>query len=917
MLPGNGVDMLREALPHWRGFGDPMTASPLRPTAAPRIGVLALGDVPDGIAARMRDGLAKQGVDVSDGAAGKVDAIVLILPSGEASEPEPDLAAMGVHAECVIPVVFGSRASSWFDSLSQIVRPEHQLDETVRLVARLAVLGGPELVEVNALSSSARVWDAEGRLTSDLLSIERAELALPLASKASQAGYPQADLLIEYALASSMHGAKLQRRRNHIVGIVAVVLTSAIIVALVQTIVAHRAAEEARRQTSVAVSSRLSGIVSDMLSNKPDPDLAWLLAGRAVAEDPSPEAMRVARMVKDAIPPHRSIRLDQVPSVMVTSPAGRIAILNEDHSVDLRDAHGDLLRHLPPNDDWHAIALSNATGSLLVSGGESALINDGGSEGYPQSSDRLVEIGHTVTDAFWLGSSPLLVTEEGLLAVEREAVVEAEVQPSDTIGRLRGADATPDGGRIVVWGSEGVWFADHDGGNAAKVAQDNVVQVVLAEDGSSGYLATANLGLRVVEFPKDEAPSITSTVSTTHGLFRAGHLILHSALAEAVCAITPPANGAARCITAHRGRVAGAGALGPDLGFATVGTDQYLRLWTGLNAGTYALPETNGSNLLRLHRENDDFWGPMRSRLECVATGDGCWAFTGRINSMALVDDAMVGGRWVQTGTPDFIRNALAPDGRYLSMYNSLNSGVTAWVLTAEEPPRKVWETTVKSVSPTSLHALAPDGSMHVAASATKVAFVRADEEARIVNGASGDPVGIVFYGPSAAAVYFDDGSVLHDGEDGPILPGVPVRAVAGNANMPDRLWWITADNALMMSDQGRLHTIVRLSLDLHPIAIRPSGDGEHLAVFSSEVALVIRVADGATLYASASETELGIVQDVAFREGEVWTIDHSGAIRVLELTDDADFARQFHSDQPRQLRDEEATLFQIPDKVK
>lgn len=892
-----------------------MTTSTPRPTAMPRIGVLALGSVPDGIAARVRDGLTDQGVEVSDGADGQLDAIALILPPGKVSEPEPDLAALGVDAQRVIPVVVGSQGSSWFGTLSQIIRPEQQLDETVRRVAQLAVLGGPDLVEVNALSSAAWTWNAVGRSTSDLLAFDRAELALPLVSKASRAGHPQADLLNEYVLASSTHGAKLQRRRNHIVRIVAVVLASAIIVALSQAVAAHRAAEEARRQTSVAISSRLSGTVSEMLSSKPDPDLAWILAGRAVAENPSPEAMRVARLVRDAIPPHRSIRLDQVPSEMATSASGRIAILNEDHSVDLRDADGELLRQLAPNEDWHTIALSNEQGSLLVVGGRQILINEAGLDGYPESADRILEADDTIMDVAWLEDSPLLVTEGGLLIVEDQTALESEIQPSDAIGRLRGADVTPDSGRIVVWGEGGAWFADRDGSNGAAVRQDNVVDVVFAEDRSAGYLLASGSRVRVVKFPKDEAASITSIVSTAFGLFRAGPHILESSLRGELCPITPPATSAARCITAHRGQVVGAGSLGRDRYVATAGTDQFLRIWSDLNAGYYAWPHTNGSSQ-QLLSDSDRVWGSTRSRLECRTTGDGCWAFTGRVNSLALVDNTLVSGRWVQTGSPDFIRSALAPDGRHLSRFNSFNSTVTAWALT-EEPPREVWETTVKPLSPTSIHALAPDASVHVAASATGAVFIWADEEPRIVKGAGGDPVGIVFGGSGEAAVYFADGSVLHDGEGDPILPGVPVRAVAGSTDMPDRLWWMTVDNELRTSDQGRFSTIATLSMDLQPTALRPSDDGMYIAVFAPEATLVIRATDGATVYASASETDLGIVQDVAFREGGPWTIDHSGAIRVVQLTEDAEFASQFQSDQPRQLRDEEANLFQIPDQVK
>ncbi len=183
-----------------------MTQSPPLPTPMPRIRVLALGDAPDDIATRVRNGLAKLGFDVTERIGGNADAIVLILPPGEVAEPEPGLAALGVDADHVIPLVFGNQASSWFESLSQIVRSEQQLDETVRLVARLAVLGGADLVEVNALSSAAQVWDADGRPTSDLLTYEQAELALPLASKANQAGDPRADLLNEYLLASSTPG---------------------------------------------------------------------------------------------------------------------------------------------------------------------------------------------------------------------------------------------------------------------------------------------------------------------------------------------------------------------------------------------------------------------------------------------------------------------------------------------------------------------------------------------------------------------------------------------------------------------------------------------------------------------------------------------------------------------------------------
>jgi hypothetical protein len=216
------------------------------------------------------------------------DLTVVLLPPGQASDDAAaELAGLQL-ADPIIPVVIGPAASSLLGDRSQLVRPPTALGDVAERISALARLGGADLVEVNDLVSAARRWVANGRQPADLLGAVRTPEALSLAALAGSVDHADAPLAAEFAGASAGHQARQRRGRRRIVIATAAVLSLAIVAALAMKVVADRAAADARRQAAVATSNRLTGVVTQMLRSNPDPDLPWLLAGRAVSANPSP-----------------------------------------------------------------------------------------------------------------------------------------------------------------------------------------------------------------------------------------------------------------------------------------------------------------------------------------------------------------------------------------------------------------------------------------------------------------------------------------------------------------------------------------------------------------------------------------------------------------------------------------------------
>jgi hypothetical protein len=75
----------------------------------------------------------------------------------------------------------------------------------------------------------------------------------------------------------------------------------------------------------------------------------------------------------------------------------------------------------------------------------------------------------------------------------------------------------------------------------------------------------------------------------------------------------------------------------------------------------------------------------------------------------------------------------------------------------------------------------------------------------------------------------------------------------------------------------------------------------------------VLAASDGTVRYAAIASSVIGAVDDIAFDGDQALTIEHSGAVRRVSLTDAATFVATFSDALPRDLTPEETSLFAVP----
>lgn len=871
------------------------------------IGVYVVDSVSRGESEHLVAELRARGHEVVPAPDTRCGVTVVLLPPGVVDAADPGLAELD-SIENLIPVVFGDRASSLLADRSQIVRPANAVADVADRIGQFALLGGTDLIAVNELASAARRWDERGRPDTDLLEAARTISVPPLLALAHRAAHPEAARIGDFVRQSRFRQTRLQRRRRIILGIASSLLAAASVAALVFKANADTAAAAARLQSDIATSNRLASLAAQMLDSKPSPDLTWLLAQQAVETHTSPYTVGVARLVQQAIPQHRSIALGQVPSLLVTSDRGRLAILYRNGSFDVRDASGDVVRAWPEEaDSTHLmIAMSSDGMSVAAADDERILVNRDGANGFAVGADIITEAPVGITDLGWQGDRLLVATRDTVQVWDPGSLTASPFDPTG-VGSIWGIDVTPDGEHVVVWGDSGAWIADGDGSTTFLAPGIDTLTAVLTADGSTAYLLDTAGGLWTVEFSSTKNPAVRGPVSGGFLLMRTGDTVTLAQSLGDLCPMSPPAGNAARCFTAHEGYVRGAGSLGRQ-GYASIGSDGFLRLWKSLGEGTYAWDGANAASEMASPADGVT----QRSHLEC-STGGTCWAVTGVSGSLAVVDSDLGILRQGYVGTYGILGYAVAEGATYIGLRNA-SSGPVVRSGSIESIPPILWQSDQAGVWPAT-DALADDGRTYVAASAQGVSVWREDGYQRLEAPLS-SPVGIVF-GPSGdPRVYFADGSVVAIGDDSP--PGLdePLLALgAAEADLEQRLWWVNDDNNLrVMPEGGDAQTVAHLPEGFEANALRPSSDGQYVAVFAPSAALVVRADDGQVVYRMESRPDQAEVQDMSFLDGkEVLTIDRSGALRYEQLLDDAVFLEGFTTERPRPVTDEERGLFNIP----
>lgn len=846
-----------------------------------------------------------------------VEGVVAVLPPAPLEcDDEAVLDTLAQAADRLIPVVFGDRASTLLASRSQIVRPPGDEREAARRVASLVALGGQSLVEVNALTASARRWDERGRRPADLLGGAATAAAPALVARASQSDHPDLELISQFAVASERRQRRLRQRRWLISAVAAIVLLAVGTVSAVQKVNADRAAEESREKAAAALANRLSSQVLGMLGEHPDPDVVWSIALAALQAQPNDQSIRAAQLVRASVPRHRSIALGRVAIAVSGADTGSFALRFRDGSAQVRGPDLTIWRDATRVN--HAV-LSN-DGSHLALIGATIRLNSAADTRFPEAADMVVKAPGEVLDAAWAGTDLWLLTASGVFAVAGGELSPRllDALPS-WLGKLRRFDVAADGSRVAVVGAGGAVVVDRPAGTIRFAKRsDSVGNAVLNADAKVLYLHDQTLRVTVVV--------LTSKKPAEHGetgalmLRRAGDLIVKAPQAGLLCPMSPPAVTGWTCVTAHGGLVHDIATAGPN-GYVTVGQDGYLRLWQTLNAASYPAPSMNASDDLSVVGGMDaaQARGSLRSRIEFVADSDELRVLTQPRGILTLVSPEFRAGPGRFLGLP-FAQTwwDLAPGGKYLGRYSSPSGsgdpGSTASVIDlASTLPagtdRLRWSATAVPQL-RGIAAVSADGQELASASPQSVYAWR--NGTRLFGLRSpGTPVGIVF-GSSGPRVYFADGQWV-DSDDEAHDFGTPLLAITGATGQDgvEHLAWVTGDRVLMESIGGQARRVATLPAGLPVYAMKYSTGLSRIAVFADSEAAVIRTSDGVQLFASRAAYEWATVQDLAFlTEDRLVSVENSGGLRHVDLLASDALRDEFQEWLPRPLSsDEEAAL--------
>ncbi len=875
--------------------------------------LIALPGTDEACRVRLREALSDQFASVTEGfdnAAG-ADIVVGLLPEGDSGREGPESAALGDLADRLVPVVIGTAPSRLLADRSQVVQPVGAESAVARRVSALARLGGRSLVEVNELTAAARRWQDNGGRASDLLGAADSREAPALVAKAAQAGIADLDLLSRFAKASTDRARRSARRRRTISLGVAAALVIVSAVSLGQKLSADQAAAEARDKAATARANRLSGELMEMLNNKPDPDVAWALAEAALTSKVNAQSARAAQQVRAAIPTHRSIALDNVPTAVSGAQTGVFAVTFVDRTAQIRDRDGAVIREAPDS----PIAVLTQDGSRLALIGNRALVNSDAGRGVPVGKDQILPTPGAVLAAAWVGTELWGLTPSGVFQL---GALTPEPKLSQALphwlGTLHGLSSAQAAPVVAVVGSGGMAvLSSADGRLLYSQRATDLADAVLTADGTAVYLHTRQASTSVVNLKSDQ-PRPSSAVAAFR-VFAAGPVMLESALPGALCAATPPEPGASGCVNAHSGTVTGAASLGSDR-FVSVGTDRYARIWSGLNAARYPFTSVNGSTYAGLGGNQAQERASRRSQIEVDPTSGRVATFTYEIGTVSILSSDLSPIGSVFLGLPISTRMVLSPGGSYLATSRASGLGSPArtavWDFRGTGQIPTLWAVEAGNGRTESQLAVSPDGQVAVSASPTTVAAWRNGE--LILNTRVGSrPVGIVF-GATGPVVYLADGSVVSTDESAAGLSEPALAVTGGNADSGSpHTAWVSSDRRLMESVGGIARQIVPLPAGLPVYALKYSPSLRRLAIFADREAMVVDCSTGTVLYDAAADAEVATIQDVAFpSEDRIASIEHSGGLRVTDLIEPDELLSLLRAGEPRPLSDTEQAAYQL-----
>ncbi|MCD5315773.1 WD40 repeat domain-containing protein [Kineosporia babensis] len=809
-----------------------------------------------------------------------------------------------------VPVVFADDEKNPKGSMSELRIPENGYEAAAAKVAMLARAGVARVEDLNRVLRQAQRWEENGRRSADLLRGRPLAIAEDLPDLAL-AAIPDRHPLIRRYVSESSSVHRRHRRRNYllVLGVVLVLMvTSAVL--LIERSRAETSAARAQREAAVSGGAQLARKAKEALEQG-EPDIPSLLADAALQLDPSPGTTSLAREILAASPPHTSTKLPGTAQALAASRSGNvIAVAYEDGTAALYNSAGSMMRNLPAepgnrpvrpavSDDGHRVAL---VGTRLRVWHDDALT----SADLPTSLQGAVPI--------WAGDDLVLSApgRSGIWEDGRLSRPPGWGTPPPVVGAAADIDISPDGNRVAIGGSTGVWIGELGSGRRLYSSrQPEVAGVTFTPDGQRLFVQSdSGEDSFTVVLLKDSKPSID--YAPGRATFAPGPDSSLLALAiGGICFFAPPAQELSPCLRLSQGGAPLVAVVG-ESHMVTAGTDSYLRIWSKISSPAY--PDVEASKGIDAFVPAASRRSATRSRLGVDPTA-GTATFYGQ-TAGELAGVTLSPLRLVSRGfmkLPDFNQVTVSVRGDHvaqlwsgqLSVYG-MPSGDREWSTT------DVQGRADPVVGQGVLLALSDDGTTAVAAGDSFAQIWRADGGSAVLKTDGSPPTSILIDADNGVSVVTSNGSVVD--EDGRAKPAPGGANLAAARAADGTTVYLASSGQLIVENGDSEVTVAEIPTELSAYALKVSADASLVAVFGDRQARVLSTATGEVLLQAHGSSTSNTVQDVGFLGNDkVLLLERAGGLIERQLESDEAFRRRFHAQIPRELTAAEITALDVP----
>lgn len=838
--------------------------------------------------------------------------LVVLITSPDAEGPELKLCS----GREILPVTFLDEYCDILPELSHLLPRVQGREVTVARLVSTVRYGGQAMVEWERLCAAAEAWHRSRSPHALLAEPAQIGAGTLLNSRRATINDKQHSLVQTYLTASRAHIRRQRRFWKIVLTVVAIMLTSATVIAGVQSVAAITAARHSTDAANTATARRLTQDATEMMGRDPDLPLALAATAEQLTDDHSVRNA-IATIAGKQIS-HTSIRLAAVPRQVVTSESGFLAYTSlEDSLVRVIDAQGrerSSFSYLVDEEDY-----SGATIALSPDGSRVAVEAVGQLRVFETRNGEVTFTAEEWSDAvdtlqIWWNSTSLLVGTTGgaeLLDIstgDRKGLVGEGTE----FGIVRAAAISPDGetlaltdqNRVQVWDlSTRTLLHSADMDNITSLAVNDGGKVVFGA--RHPFIARIDFTGRQVSRSYDREDHASVGVATLPGGYFAG------SDRQGRIAIYPESgkNSPAVRFQAHLDdKVRITTTIGGDL--VSIGFDRYLRIWNTSKIdelGTFtqagALPPDVPASGPETAELTASIFPSATLRNQIRVISDNLLAVVlAPLNAVAVIPASATeetinsdrAGMLGRAFLSNDARNMIIVHGEgknYTVEIRRMRSGGTAW----NKDPATSFATSLPMTNAGPGPFLVTTGNSNEVALATTTSLstwntsgAATAEDKYSVPAA---PIALTIGDRGEASVVTLNGMLYRsDGSQEDLLARLPSAAgatIAAAEFADEDLWLLTSFGAIIVISDDGIRVVAEAGTVAGTGTLRVSPDEDVVAHIGADKLTLVRSGDGTIIGRKSAPLGVGL-EDVAFTDDSrvVFVITDIGSIARWELID-------------------------------